>query len=234
MNFSQMHERLRQELLRRINRGTLSVSLLSRQTGFGQPHLSNFLHRRRHLSLEALDRILAVQHLAVSDLLPAATKLEFLPIDGDTSSIPVVTHTAALFEPTIQPSAAQQLLHVPGDTLRGLRTRSTSTRRAWQRFVAIRVSESDSDAMSPLIQPHALAVIDRHYTSLLAHSPDRLNLYAVRKGSHLTLRYAEFLANRLILRGLSLACPVDVLEIEHDATPNDLITGRVVLLLNRT
>jgi hypothetical protein len=35
MTFSQMNERLRVELLRRIQRGTLSVSLLSRQTGFG-------------------------------------------------------------------------------------------------------------------------------------------------------------------------------------------------------
>ena len=72
MNFTQMHERLRLELLRRIQRGTLSVSLLARQTGFGQAHLSNFLHSRRQLSLEAMDRILAAQHLTVADLLPAA------------------------------------------------------------------------------------------------------------------------------------------------------------------
>ncbi len=52
MNFTQMHERLRVELLRRIERGTLSVSLLARQTGFGKSHLSNFLHSRRKLSLE--------------------------------------------------------------------------------------------------------------------------------------------------------------------------------------
>ena len=53
-----MHERLRLELLRRIQRDTLSVSLLSRQTGFGQSHLSNFLRSRRQLSLEAIDRVL--------------------------------------------------------------------------------------------------------------------------------------------------------------------------------
>src|SRR3954470_10436031 len=69
MNFSQMHERLRLELLRRINRGTLSVSLLARQTGFGQAHLSNFLHNRRQLSLEALDRVMSAQHLGADDLL---------------------------------------------------------------------------------------------------------------------------------------------------------------------
>src|SRR6202034_3824452 len=61
MNRTQMHERLREELVRRIQRGTLSVSLLARQTGFGQSHLSNFLHCKRQLSLEAMDRVLASQ-----------------------------------------------------------------------------------------------------------------------------------------------------------------------------
>ena len=76
MNFTQMHERLRLELLRRIQRGTVSVSLLGRQSGFGQAHLSNFLHGRRQLSLDAMDRILAAQHLTVADLLPSVHRTE--------------------------------------------------------------------------------------------------------------------------------------------------------------
>src|ERR1700746_2043767 len=68
MNFTQMQDRLRVELLRRIQRGTLSVSLLARQTGFGKSHLSNFLHARRQLSLEGIDRMLAAQHMAAEDL----------------------------------------------------------------------------------------------------------------------------------------------------------------------
>jgi hypothetical protein len=80
MNFTQMHGRLRLELLRRIQRGTLSVSLLARQTGFGQAHLSNFLHSRRHLSLEALDRILASRRLSATDLVQApGLTSDFLP-----------------------------------------------------------------------------------------------------------------------------------------------------------
>src|ERR1019366_10189086 len=99
MNFTQMHERLRLELLRRIQRGTLSVSLLARQTGFGQSHLSNFLHNRRQLSLEAMDSILTAQHMAAGDLLPATYQHEALPADGESSAVPVVSHAAALFEP---------------------------------------------------------------------------------------------------------------------------------------
>lgn len=231
MNFSQMHERLRLELLRRIKRGTLSVSLLARQTGYGQPHLSNFLHRRRLLSFEALDRILAAQHLAVTDLLPASTKLEFAPIDDDVSTVPVVSHATAIFEPHVRPTAALEQLHLPANTLRDLRIRCSQPRRAWQRFVAVRVADGDAPAMDPLVQTNSLAVLDRQYTSLSPYRPSRPTLYGVRRGAHLTLRFADFLSNRLILRPLRLDFPIEALELEPDSTPNDLIVGRVVLLL---
>jgi hypothetical protein len=71
MNFTQLQERVRLELLRRIERGTLSVSLLARQTGLGQSHVSNFLRARRGLSLGTLDKVLHAQRLQVADLLPA-------------------------------------------------------------------------------------------------------------------------------------------------------------------
>src|ERR1017187_6446934 len=88
MNFIQMHERLRLELLRRIQRGTVSVSLLARQTGFGQAHLSNFLHSRRQLSLAAMDRILDAQHMEVADLLPVLHRAGDSPPEKESSSVP--------------------------------------------------------------------------------------------------------------------------------------------------
>ena len=181
MNFTQMHERLRLELLRRIQRGTVSVSLLARQTGFGQSHLSNFLHNRRQLSLEAMDRILAAQHMAASDLLPAAYQREALPTDGESSAVPVVSHAAALFEPFIRPSAAQSMLHLPAGLLQSIRTRVSNTRRAWQRFVAVRIPAADALPMEPLVLPEAVTLIDRHYNSLMPYRPNRPNLYAVRQ-----------------------------------------------------
>ncbi len=74
MNITQMHEHLRLELLRRIQRGSLSVSLLARQTGFGTSHISNFLRRNRQLSLAALDRVMVAQHLSAEDLLPVQSR----------------------------------------------------------------------------------------------------------------------------------------------------------------
>src|ERR1700752_5387117 len=99
MNFLQMHERLRLELLRRIQRGPLSVSLLARQTGFGQSHISNFLRSRRQLSLEALDRVRSAQHMTAGDLLPVQYIREDWSGENENGTIPLVSHASALFEP---------------------------------------------------------------------------------------------------------------------------------------
>jgi hypothetical protein len=232
MNFTQMHERLRLELLRRIQRGTVSVSLLARQTGFGQSHLSNFLHSRRQLSLEALDKILAAQHMAAGDLLLTIFPSEGLPAGEGGSAVPVVSHAAALFEPFIRASAAQTMLHLPAGLLQSIRTRVSNPRRAWQRFVAVRISAADAMPMEPLILPEALALIDRHYNSLIPYRPNRPNLYAVRHGSRLWLRYVDFVANRLVLRPHNIAYPVDLLVVEQGAPPSELIVGRIALILN--
>ena len=54
----------------RIQRGTMSCKLLSTKTGLGQSHVSNFLHSKRGLSLESMDRILTALELQV-ELVPA-------------------------------------------------------------------------------------------------------------------------------------------------------------------
>lgn len=234
MNLSQMHERLRVELLRRIQRGTLSVSLLARQTGFGPSHLSNFLRQKRQLSLEGVDRILAAQHMGAADLMPVDSKFEAIPMEDDASSVPIVSHASALFEPLIRPSAALAMLHLPSNSLKSLRSRASATRRMWHRFVAVRISAADAQPMDPVVLPEALAVLDRHYHSLAPYRPNRPTLYAVRNGPHLNVRYLDFLANRLVLRPHNTAYPVDLLTIEPGGSPNDLIAGRVVLILNET
>jgi hypothetical protein len=232
MNFTQMHERLRLELLRRIQRGTVSVSLLARQTGFGQSHLSNFLHNRRQLSLEAMDRILAAQHMAAGDLLPVAYQREALTEEGESSAVPLISHSVALYEPYIRPSAVQAMLHLPAGLLQSIRARVSNLRRAWQRFVAVRIAAADALPMEPLVLPEAITLIDRHYNSLMPYRPNRPNLYAVRHGSHLTLRYVDFVANRLVLRPHNIAFPVDLLVVNPGEPPSELIVGRIALILN--
>lgn len=230
MNFTQMQERLRLELLRRIQRGTLTVSLLSRQTGYAQAHLSNFLHGRRQLSLEAMDRILEVQHMTAPELASPASRAD--PVEAGRDSVPVVSQAVALFEPLIRPSAVLSMLHLPPGMLQTLRPRTGALRHAWQRFVAIRIPSAEALAMEPLVLPEAMVLIDRHYTSLHDYRPGRRNLYAVRHGSHLRMRYVDFLHDRLILRPYNIAFAVELVALGPGESPNDVIAGRAALILN--
>jgi hypothetical protein len=169
--------------------------------------------------------------MTAGDLLPTNFSSEELPA-GEGGTVPVVSHTAALFEPFIRASAAQTMLHLPAGLLQSIRTRVSTPRRAWQRFVAVRISAADAMPMEPLILPEALTLIDRHYNSLIPYRPNRPNLYAVRHGSRLWLRYVDFVANRLVLRPHNIAYPVDLLEVKHGEPPSELIVGRIALILN--
>ena len=106
------------------------------------------------------------------------------------------------------------MLHLPAAALQSVHARASNSRRAWQRFVAMRVPAADAPPMEPLVLPEAIALIDRHYNSLLAYRPNRPNVYAVRLDSHLALRYVEFLSSRLVLRPHNIAFPVDLIEVD--------------------
>jgi hypothetical protein len=86
--------------------------------------------------------------------------------------------------------------------------------------------------MDPLVLPDAIALIDRHFNSLAPYRPNRPNVYAVRHGAHLILRYVEFSLNRLVLRPHNIAFPVELIEIEPGESPGDLIAGRIALIVN--
>jgi Cro/C1-type HTH DNA-binding domain len=232
MNISQVHDRLRLELLRRIERGTVSISLLARQTGFGQSHLSNFLRNRRQLSLAAIDRILAAQHLSFADLLPASSVAVLETLPDESTEIPLVAHDTALFAPLVRPAAVQSVVHVPAEFLCSLRTRVTTARRAWQRLVAVRTPPADARAMDPLLLPGSITVLDRHYVSPRPYHLTRPTLFAMGVRAQLTFRYAEFLSSRLILRPHNTAFPLEVLELEAGDLPDRFIVGRVAFIFN--
>jgi hypothetical protein len=230
MNFSEMHNRLRLQILRRIQRGTATVSLLSRQTGIGHSHLSNFLNCKRQLSLEAADRVMAAQRISAADLL--STSEHARSMAEESALIPVVSHAAALHEPYIRPLAGRELVHVPERLLRSARAQPTVKQRSWQRFVAITVSADDAQAMSPILTPDALVLLDRHYNSLTPYRSGHPTLYAIRYHNHLRLRYAQFELERLVLQPHNLASPVELIELESDQSPRELVAGRVALVVN--
>ena len=231
MNFTQMHERLRLELLRRIQRGTLSVSLLARHTGLGQSHLSNFLLKNRKLSMAALDRVLLAEHLNTGDLLDLNSRRSHEAEIETNDAVPLVSQATALVEPHIRPSSVRRWVYVPADLLATLCPRTVNRRKSWDRFVAVSIPTIEALPMEPLILPDAVVVLDRHYTSLRPYRPSRINLYAVRDGNQLVFRYLDFVVNRLVLRPHNLAFPVDLVQIPSHETLADWIAGRIVLVI---
>ena len=100
MNFLELHERLRLETWRRIDQGILSSSLLARRTGLAQAHISNFLHRRRRLSLTALNSVLLAQEMGVEDLSPARAEPGVSAQQHESAdAIPIAAQAAAMLSP---------------------------------------------------------------------------------------------------------------------------------------
>lgn len=260
MNFSQLQERVRGELLRRIDRGTLSVSLLSRQTAIGQPHLSNFLHARRNLSFAALDKILTAQHLTIEDLIPQRRPRRDLipPIaqlstqqpgqqqsgalpESDLVHIPLVLASTAIHEPYMRASSTRALIPVLSSFLVDLKPDAKAQRPQWDRYVAIRLPDSESAPMHPLLTPNSILILDRHNNILRPHrTPESLpaaqaepppTLYAVRSGSDLKIRYASLIRGRILLRPHNLTHPIEIPEPAPGETYHDLIAGKVALIL---
>jgi transcriptional regulator with XRE-family HTH domain len=239
MNAAQLHERLRLEIARRIDRGLITGTLLARQTGLKPSHISNFLHRKRRLSLAALDRILAAQALSIEDLLPQLSRsTAYAPAipaglhEDKLDSVPLVSQATAMHAPAVSAKATVELIRLPAGILDQLRPRRAVVRRDWQRFVAIRVGAAQAAPMNPVLSPNAIVVLDRHYNSLAPYVAPRPSLYAVNIANDLSFRYVGFEADHLILRPHALEHPVELLSLGAAESPSSYIIGRVCLCIS--
>lgn len=234
MNFQGLQELVRLELERRVDAGWVTASSLARQAGFKQAHISNFLNRRRALSLAGLDRVLAAQNISVEELLPldihagAATG----PSKDSGEVIPVVASSTAMDEAVVRPAAVIESVTVPAVRLVDSRPRQASRYRHWQRFVAIRADAQQASAMEPMIVPESVVVLDRQYRSVAPYRTHQRTLYAVRTKAGLLLRFVELEDGRLLLRPLSLEYPVQLISPRMGESASDYIVGRVVLVVN--
>jgi hypothetical protein len=234
MNFQDLQELLRLELLRRIELGMLTGTGLAKQVGFRQPHVSNYLNKRRALSLEGLDRILAAQDLSLDQIIPLELRAAAsTPVPGHGSwAIPVVSALTAMNEPVVRPESVVDTLQVAALRLSGKCSRPSRRRAHWQRFVGIRADAQQAAGMEPLIVEGTILVLDRHYGSLAPDGAHRRNLYAARRREGLLFRYVEFDDRRLILRPLSHDYPVELIAPSPRETRADYLIGRVCLAVS--
>ena len=234
MNFSQLHERLRLEVVRRIEREVLTASLLARRSGLQQPHISNFLRNKRRLSIPALDRVLAALALSAADLIP----LPAASPQAAFENIPLVTQDVAMQDDRIRLSSILARIPLPPGALATLRAEHGARRPTRDRFVAVTLTPDQARSMEPRLQPNAILVLDRHSTTPSSPVPPHNSasphpsIYAVRLGGELHFCYLSFTQNFFILRPHALAFPIQLLPVPPNLTPSDLVTGRVCVSID--
>ncbi|MGH9581051.1 MAG: LexA family transcriptional regulator [Terriglobales bacterium] len=231
MKFRALQENLRKMMLGRIQAGELTGLKLARQTGYQQAHISNFLNRKRSLSLGGMDKVLQVQHLSVLDLLDPAEinkRASILPpAEDDFENVLLVEGTVAAGEPLVTSENVKDILKFKKDFLRRLRPAMESVRDDWRRFVLVKVDAREGMSMYPRLLPGATVLIDRHYNALAPYRKDEPNMYAVKMDGGCTVKYVELVGSNLVLRPHNQSYPVAVLPLEEGQTYADLIVGRV-------
>ena len=229
MNATALQEQLRLLLHERIHAKKLTGLGLAKQTGFEQAYISNFLNRKRSLSLEGMDRVLAAQNLSILDLLSreelnkrAST---ISASEGDFENVLLTSTEIAAAEPVITREAVRDILKFKKSFLRRLRS-AAAGRTGWQRFVLIKVDVQEAASMYPRLLSGATVLIDRHYNMLQPYRRNAPNIYAVRRNRTCTIKYVERDGDHLVLRPHNQAHPVGVLPLEGK-DPSHVIVGRV-------
>lgn len=230
MRFKHLQENLRSTLLDRIDGGELTGLRLAEQTGFRQAHISNFLNRKRSLSLEGMDRVLNVQHLSVLDLLDPneINKRASVPppSEDEFDNIFVVDGAVAATQPLIMSMNVLEIQKFKRSFLRKLRPELQNRRRDWERFVAIKAG-ADAVSMYPRLLPGATVLIDRHYNSLVPYRKNELNMYAILVDGACKLSYVEQAGTNMIVRPHNHSYTVEVVPIAEGETISDHIVGRI-------
>jgi len=238
MKVKALQENLRKVLWGRIDAGELTGLRLAEQTGFQQAHISNFLNRKRSLSIGGMDKVLTVQHLSVLDLLDPDEinkRASILPpSEDDFENVLMVEPGVAANDQLVTNETVKDIFKFKKAFLKRLRPDPASPRDDWRRFVLVKVEARDGMSMYPRLLPGSTVLIDRHYNSLEPYHRNELNMYAVRKGDGLTVKYVELVGRNLVLRPHNTSYPVDLIEVEEGKTYAEYIAGRICHVANET
>jgi hypothetical protein len=231
MKFKVLQENLRRILWDRVETGELTGLHLAQQTGFKQAHISNFLNKKRGLSIEGMDKVLSVQRISVLDLLDPAEvnkRASILPPSDDEFENVLLTdaHVAAT-KPLITSVHVKEILKFKKNFLHRLRAETEGDRSSWLRFVLIKADPKDAHSMYPRLMPGATLLIDRHYNALTPHRKGEFNMYAVLRNDTCTVRYVDVAGSHLILRPHNESSPIEVITMREGKTAADYLVGRI-------
>ena len=230
MKFKTLQDNLRRALWGRIATGELTGIHLAEQTGFKQAHISNFLNRKRGLSIEGTDKVLSVARLSILDLLDpdevnrrstvAPSREEEFEnvgiVEGINAARPVILNMHVIGVHKFKKTFLQKL-----------RPETEGRRERWERFIVVKADGREGMSMFPRLLPGAAVLVDRHYNSLRPYRKHDMNMYAVSRNGNCTLKYVELAGSNLILRPHNHAYPVEVMALQKGRTVYEYIIGRV-------
>jgi hypothetical protein len=225
-----LQDKLRAHIRARIDRGELTGSGLSRDAGFQQGHLSNFLNARRGLSLESMDRLLDTLGIGVLDL------ADLKDIDQRAShptgasgfeNVAVVSGEQAARLPRFAPEQVRDSRNFSKSFLRKLKANDASNRSEWLRFVLLQLDAKAAGGMFPRIPAGATLLVDRHYNSLQPYRRLKPNIYAVQAEARCVIGYVSVSGDHLVLRPQNPQHSVELVRIERGRSYHDYIVGRV-------
>ncbi len=229
MKMQQLQTRLRAHIWSRIRRGELTGQALAREAGFQQAHLSNFLHSRRGLSLEVLDRLLGALSIGVLDLV-APEEFEGrsgLPISVAAQQAVALVSAENATSARFTSEQIVDTISFQKSFLQRLKPNTVGDRSDWERFVLVKTDPASGKAMAPRLNARAVLLVDRFYNSLDPYRHSQVNIYAVRFGAACIIRYVSVAEDRLVLRPHQQDFPVELVRIERGRSFYEYLVGRV-------
>jgi hypothetical protein len=230
VKFKALQDNLRKAVRDRIESGDLTGLHLAHQTGFRQAHISNFLNRKRSLSLAGMDKVLQVQHFSILDLIDPVElnkRASIPPPSEDDFENVLLVEGEIASEPHIMNRNVREIVKFKRGFLRKLRPEMEGNRSGWERFVLIRADGREGMSMYPRLMPGATVLVDRHYNSLKPYRRNDSNMSAVIRGGTCTLKYVEISGRNLVLRPQNSVYPVEVMPMAEGKAPAHYIIGRI-------
>lgn len=230
LRFHDLQETLRKVLLDRIDAGELTGMALAEKTGFRQAHISNFLNRKRGLSIEGMDRVLKVEELSILDLVPADeinARASIPPPAEDEYANLLLVGPEHAARPQVHASETLEVVKFKQSLLRRLRPAPAGDRHDWLRFVLLKPSRSCCEAMSPRIGAGCMVLIDRHHNEVPVFRRGDHPMYAVLDGNETVVRYIEVHDDVMTLQPEARRGPCKLLRAAPGKALHDLIVGRV-------
>jgi plasmid maintenance system antidote protein VapI len=231
---SDLHENIRLHVLDTIKSRKITGTALAESIGVRQAHISNFLTRKRGLSIAKMDALLAALGLNVEQLVAVADQT---PVRKESSSavesVPLIRLQVAI-NPTFASNEVLGTVGFPTALLRRLRAVRPASRKLWVRFIAVKADKALSTPMSPRVESGSVLLIDRHYCPLEEHRRNEPNLYLIRKDEVCMVRRVEMQCTQLCLRPERNDYPLDFIFIDRKNPLDSCVVGRVAHIATET